>query len=144
MATTPAPSALAVPTTAPPAPVLAPATPTPPTAAPVSRRAARTSPPTRVAYTRHAATANGDDRIITPALNLFYKIMAWAGGAAIVGLVLFGGFQWGKAAVPISVPQVIYQPSPAPAPTPHWPSRDECEDYYVLTLHEAPGNRCNN
>lgn len=125
-----------------PAPVSAPIppTPTPPTAA----------PPVRVAYTRYATAGDRDDRITSHALDIFYKVMAWAGGVAILGWVLFGGFQWGRATAPTSVPTVLQsaptvQPATPPIqqPAPSWSSRDECERYYVLTLHEAPAGRCN-
>lgn len=95
------------------------------------------------------AVGDRDDRITSHALATFYKIMAWAGGVAILGWVLFGGFQWGRATTPTSAPTIIAQSAlskvlqPTQQPSSSWSSRDECERYYALELHEAPANRCN-
>ena len=37
-----------------------------------------------MAYVRHATAGDSDDRIIANALSVFYKVMAWAGGVAIL------------------------------------------------------------
>ena len=148
---------MATPTPTPtPAPPPAPASPT--TLSPVTRRrrrAGHAAPPARITYTRHAIAADQDDRIIASSLNMFYKIMAWAGGVAVLTLILLGGIWWGKAtvassqatspALPAVVRRVIQPPVPPRSSrfaAPRW-SRDECERYYALTLHEAPAGRCN-
>ncbi|OGN02266.1 MAG: hypothetical protein A2655_04710 [Candidatus Yanofskybacteria bacterium RIFCSPHIGHO2_01_FULL_43_42] len=137
--------------TPPPAPVVSPTTLSPVTRRP---RPARTVPPARMAYVRHATAGDSDDRIIANALSVFYKVMAWAGGVAILILILFGGFKLGRATAPSSnssaptnVNQPAPTPAPAPAPAPGWqsrgfPTRDDCEYHFVVVLHEAPGSRC--
>lgn len=144
MATTPTPAPIAPAT---PASISA-------TLSPTRRRTARIAPPARMVYTRHATAGDDDDRIISHVLNVFYKIMAWGGGIAILIWILFGGIQWGRATAStgstVAPEQVIYVPAPVPAvqpvlaqpPAPHWSSREECERYYALTLHEAPASRC--
>ena len=79
--------------------------------------------------------------------NLF--TVKWLGRIAILGWIIFGISHYcGITASPVSVPRAVVQQSATqtkPAvqpPAPSWTSRDECERYYVLTLHEAPGNRC--
>lgn len=128
----------------------APATPasTSATLSPTRRQTARIAPPARMVYTRHATAGDKDDRIISQTLNVFYKIMAWGGGIAILIWILFGGIQWGRATAPAgSMPasQVIYVPNPAPVQSQasHWSSREECEYHYKVVLHEAPAGRCN-
>lgn len=45
--------------------------------------------------------------------------------------------------VPASTPVPTVQTAPIQQPpAPRWSSREECERYYVLTLHEAPAGRC--
>lgn len=44
--------------------------------------------------------------------------------------------------VPASTPTHTVQPVPVQPSAPRWSSRDECERYYVLTLHEAPAGQC--
>ena len=121
MATTPTAPVLPAPAPTP-SPALAPPT----TLSPVTRRrVTRTAPPARMAYTRHATAGNSDDRIIASALSVFYKIMAWGGGIAILIWILFGGFKWGRATTPVGVvsspmvvERIIERPAPAPAPQP--------------------------
>ena len=112
-------------------------------------RAARPTPPVRMAYTRHATAGSADDRVLNPVFAKFLIGMLWFGGIAILGWILFGGFKLGRATAPsgsASAPPAIYVPAPIPAPTtqptPRWPSRDECERHYALVLHEAPAGRC--
>lgn len=145
MATTPTPALMA-----PAIPTLAPVT-----LSPTRRQTTRIAPPARMVYARHATAGDKDDQIVSHALNLFYKIMAWGGGIAVLAWILFGGFNWGRATAPTgstaASQQVIYVPAPAPAvqsvltqsPAPRWSSRDECERHYALVLHEAPDSRCN-
>lgn len=118
-----------------------------PTPTPARRRATRTAPPARVAYTRHATPGNNDDRVTANALVVFYKIMAWAGGVAILVWILFGGFQLGKASASIPATRVVERvriiERPVPTtPRSRWASREDCERHYMAELHEAPGNRC--
>lgn len=78
-------------------------------------RETRTSPPpTRLAYTRHATAGDDDDRIINAAWYKFLLTMLWIGGIGTLLWILFGGFQWGRATVPV-VP--IAAPVAAPSPT---------------------------
>lgn len=62
---------------------------------------------------------------------------------AIIGWIFFGIFYLYCATTPISVP-IVQKPTAAvvQSQAPSWPSRDECERYYALTLHEAPAGRC--
>ena len=64
---------------------------------PRRRREPRPAPPTRVAYTQHATPGDDDDLIRSSALVRFWKIMAWAGGIAILGWVLYAGYAWGSS-----------------------------------------------
>lgn len=113
MATAPVSPAPLAPVTS--APV---ASPTPPTRR--ARRGAGTTPPVRVAYTRHATAGSGDDRIVHPIV----VVLAWAGGIALLCWVLFGGFQWGRATslsgggTTPSAPQVIVVPQSQPVTPP--------------------------
>lgn len=76
------------------------------------------SAPTRVSYTRHATAGSDDDRIVAQALVNFWKIMAWAGGIALLCWIFFGGFQRGKASVPTSVVPVPAVATMSPTPVP--------------------------
>jgi len=147
----PTPTPVATPTPTPP-PASTPPAPAP---SPVIRRwrtAAHTAPPARIAYTRHATAGDRDDRIVNLYRYRFMFLMTYVGGVAILVLFLFGGIQWGRAmATSPTVPAVSAPPSivaltpssiPPPPPPPRWSSHDECERYYVLTLHEAPAGRC--
>ena len=168
---------MATPTGAPATPVPAPTRTTPPPApvpptalSPVTRRrSARTAPPTRVTYTRHATTGDDDDRIVANALVTFYKVMAWGGGAAILWIFVSTAHCVGAnttsattaptagsvpaPAVQIVVPQplkveVQLPTTQAQSPVPGWqsrgfPTRDDCEYHFIVELHEAPAGRCN-
>lgn len=168
MATIPTPTAPVTPAPAPtrtsaPAPV-------PPTTtlSPVTRRRpARTAPPARMAYVRHATAGDSDDRIVNPAWDTFKTAMVWIGGALF--LLVFGGLMFTvgvigayrshpSTGVSTPTPQVIsQQPAPTPAPVvqptpvrppaPGWqsrgfPTRDDCEYHFVVVLHEASAGRC--
>lgn len=80
----------------------------------------------------------------------------WSWWVIPVGLVLLilpwvlyfrGGKSTATPAAPAPrvIERVIEKPArPTQPAISHWPSREECERYYVLTLHEAPGpGRCN-
>ncbi|MEK7603641.1 MAG: hypothetical protein AAB461_00795 [Patescibacteria group bacterium] len=79
--------------------------------------------------------------------NLFsVNSVKWAGRIAIIGWIIFGIFYLYCAANISAIPAPVEQqltPTVVQPPTPRWESRDECERYYALTLHQAPGNRCN-
>ena len=82
-------------------------------------RVARTTPPVRLAYTRHATAGDGDDRIVNPAWYRFLLIMLGVGGVAALLWIIYGGFQWGRATtsrMPISTPVVTVPSTPTPAP----------------------------
>ena len=143
MARPPIPTPTPVPTSTP-TPPPAPPPPPAPVLSPITRRrTARTAPPARIAYTRYATAGERDDRIVSSTLATVYKVMAWVGGTAVIILILFGGFQWGKSAIQSASPPALavtqLTPLAAQPPAPSWPSRDECERHYVLA--PAPG-RC--
>lgn len=75
--------------------------------------------------------------------NLF--TVKWLGRIAIMGWILYlvSYYCWvPTVSAPLAVEQQLAV-KPVPSPAPSWPSRDECERYYALTLHEAPAGRCN-
>lgn len=84
------------------------------------RVGARTTPPARLAYTRHATAGDGDDRIVNPAWYRFLLIMLGIGGAATLFWILYGGVQWGKATASVSTgssaPITVVAPTPAATP----------------------------
>lgn len=93
--------------------------PSPPTPAVTTYAALNPPAPTRVPYTRHATAGPDDDRIVAQALVTFWKIMAWSGGIALLCWILLGGFQWGKASVPVSVvPATLTATPPTSVPVP--------------------------
>jgi len=88
---------------------------------------------------------------------LWYGFLKWffvCVAPLVLLAIFFGGFWLGGgsraevAPAPRVIERVIEKPASTRSHRPSAPtvstsvSREECERYYVLTLHEAVGNRC--